>query len=169
VDLVKQAYASDLSNKLGNLHSRAVKFAKSRLDGNLSRPGKLQPEDVALREAVVSATAGFGEYIEMSEIPNLVQGLIKACEQMNEYFASQAPWDLAKADETKERCSEVLYITLDCLRLVLEAFYPVIPGSSERALGMMGAKKPAKPWKAELDLFPVNPDIGEVEVLFPRV
>lgn len=169
VELITQTYNSELGNKIGNLLSRAAKFSKARFDGTLPKPGPFSAEDEAIRKAVLEATAGFSAWINLADIPANVQALITVADEMNNYFAEQAPWDLIKNEETKERCQTVIYVTLDCLRVVMESLKQVIPGSAERALKMLNAPEVTLPWKPELDQLQGGGELGEIETLFPRV
>ena len=170
VDLVRQAYNSELGNKLGNLLSRAGKFAASRFDGKTPEPGALDEADKALQASALAAVGGFAERFELSDIPRLVGGLIAACDDMNEYFNDQAPWALLKDPATAERCGTVVYVTLDCLRLVTEAFRQVIPGSADRALAMLGCElEDGAVWSPEIGRLAPGGALGEIGALFPRV
>ncbi|MEM9631967.1 MAG: methionine--tRNA ligase [Pseudomonadota bacterium] len=169
VDLITQSYNSELGNKIGNLLSRAAKFSKARFDGTVPAPGALTAEDEAIRKAVLEATSGMGEWINLADIPARMQSIITVADEMNNYFAEQAPWDLIKNEETRERCQTVIYVTLDGLRVVMEALTQVIPASAEKALKMLNAPEIKRPWKPELDKLQANGELGEIETLFPRV
>ncbi|MBO9458358.1 methionine--tRNA ligase [Labrenzia sp. R5_0] len=169
VDFITQSYNTELGNKIGNLLSRAAKFSKARFDGKLPAPGPLSAEDEAIRKSVLEATKGMGEWVNLAEIPARMQSIITVADEMNNYFAEQAPWDLIKNEETRERCQTVIYVTLDCLRVVMEALTQVIPASAGKALAMLNAPAVACPWKPELDRLEGNSDLGEIETLYPRV
>ena len=170
LDLVRQAYNAELGNKLGNLLSRAGKFAVSRFDGKVPRLAAFSDDDIALQEAVMTAVSGFGERFELSDIPRLVTGLMRVCDDINEYFNLQAPWALIKEPETVERCETVVYVTLDSLRLVLEAFRQVIPASADRALEMLGLSFDANVvWTPATRQLKAGAALGEVGTLFPRM
>jgi len=169
VDFITQSYNTELGNKIGNLLSRAAKFSKARFDGKLPAAGPLSTEDEAIRKSVLEATKGMGEWVNLAEIPARMQSIITVADEMNNYFAEQAPWDLIKNEETRERCQTVIYVTLDCLRIVMEALTQVIPASAGKALAMLNAPAVACPWKPELDRLEGNCDLGEIETLFPRV
>lgn len=169
VDFITQSYNTELGNKIGNLLSRAAKFSKARFDGKLPTPGSLSAEDEAIRKSVLEATKGMGEWVNLAEIPARMQSIITVADEMNNYFAEQAPWDLIKNEETRERCQTVIYVTLDCLRVVMEALTQVIPASAGKALAMLNAPAVACPWKPELDRLEGNSDLGEIETLYPRV
>ncbi|GAA0783398.1 methionine--tRNA ligase [Roseibium denhamense] len=169
VDLIIQTFNSELGNKIGNLLSRVAKFSNKNFDGKVPAPGALTAEDEALRKTVLDAVAGFGAWIDMADIPAQVQKIVEAATAMNEYIDQQAPWSLFKNEETRERCATVLYVTLDCQRVLFEALRQVIPASSGKALAMLNAPSAETPWKPELDRLPGGNPLGELGTLFPRV
>jgi methionyl-tRNA synthetase len=169
VDLITQAYNSELGNKIGNLLSRVAKFSNKNFDGKVPMPGTLTAEDKALRQTVVEAGKAFAGWINLQDIPAAAQQIVDAAVAMNEYIDQQAPWSLFKNEETRERCATVLYVTLDCQRILFEALTQVIPGSATRALGMLNAPQAATPWAPELDKLAGGTELGEIDALFPRV
>ncbi len=169
VDLITQAYNSELGNKIGNLLSRVAKFSNKNFDGKVPMPGALTAEDEALRNTVVEAGKAFSGWINLQDIPVATQQIVDAAVAMNEYIDQQAPWSLFKNEETRGRCATVLYVTLDCQRILFEALTQVIPGSAARALGMLNAPQAATPWAPELDKLAGGTELGEIDALFPRV
>ena len=169
VDLITQTYNSELGNKIGNLLSRVAKFSNKNFAGKVPSPGALTADDEALRQSVIEATSGFSGWIDLQDIPARTQAIVTLAEEMNEYIDKQAPWTLFKSDDTRERCQTVIYVTLDCLRVVMEALQQVIPGSATKALAMLNAPEAQRPWSPALDKLQGNGDLGEIESLFPRV
>lgn len=169
VELITQTYNSELGNKIGNLLSRVAKFSNKNFGGKVPAPGPLSAEDETLRKSVVEATSGFSRWIDLQDIPARTQAIVTLAEEMNEYIDKQAPWTLFKSEETRERCQTVIYVTLDCLRVIMEALQQVIPGSADKALAMLNAPAAPSPWTPVLDRLEGNGDLGEIESLFPRV
>jgi methionyl-tRNA synthetase len=172
VEMIRQTYNSELGNKIGNLFSRAGKFAKSRFADRIpARGGALTADDERVRQAALDAARGFANRYEMFEIPRLVQAVVTSCELLNNYFAEQAPWDLIKKPETAERCATVIYVTLDALRLVLEGVRQIIPVGADKALATLGALPIApegEAWVPKLDRLPAGQELVEIANLFPR-
>lgn len=169
MDAIRQTYESELGNKFGNLLSRAGKFAQSRFDGRVPEKGQLNAEDEAVRAAALGAARLLASEIRLSDLPSCMKALVDAAEELNGYFAHQAPWALFKDPETRQRSETVVYVTLDSLRVVLEALLQIIPGSAQRALAMLGAEPPERPWTAELDRLVPGSQLGEVGALFARI
>ncbi|MTH97525.1 methionine--tRNA ligase [Roseibium sp. RKSG952] len=169
VELIRQAYNGELGNKIGNLLSRVAKFSNKNFEGKVPVAGTLTAEDETLRKTVLEAVSGLADWINLPEIPARVQAIVSAADAMNEYIDHQAPWSLFKNEETRERCGTVLYVTLDCQRMLFEALRQIIPASADKALTMLNAPKAATPWKPELDKLPGGTPLGEITALFPRV
>jgi methionyl-tRNA synthetase len=171
VELIRQTYNSELGNKIGNLFSRAGKFAKSRFDDKIPARGALTTDDERVRQAALDAARGFASRFEMFEIPRLTQAVVAACDLLNNYFAEQAPWDLIKKPETAERCATVIYVTLDALRVMLEGFRQIIPTSADKALATLGCLPIApdgEAWVPKLDRLQAGQELVTIDNLFPR-
>jgi methionyl-tRNA synthetase len=171
VELIRQTYNSELGNKIGNLFSRAGKFAKSRFSDRVPKRGALTPEDGKVWQIALEAANGFAQRFELFDIPRLTQAVVEACEALNNYFAEQAPWDLIKKPDTVERCATVIYVTLDSLRVILEGFRQVIPTTADKALTMLGALPVAadgEAWVPKLDRLQAGYELPEIGTLYPR-
>src|SRR5262249_31633720 len=172
VELIRQAYNSELGNKIGNLFSRAGKFAKSRFDNRIPKRGALAEDDERTREIAFKAAASFARPFEMHEIPQLSQAVVVAFDTLNSYFAEQAPWELVKKPETIERCATVIYVTLDSLRVLFEGLRQIIPTSADQALAALGCLPVApdgQAWEPKLDRLEPGRELPEIEVLYPRI
>jgi methionyl-tRNA synthetase len=53
----------------------------------------------------------------------------------NRYFASEAPWALAKSDPKRQ--GTVLYVTAEILRQVAILAQPFVPSSASKLLGLL--------------------------------
>ncbi|MGJ5079302.1 methionine--tRNA ligase [Bradyrhizobium sp. HKCCYLS3013] len=172
IELIRQTYNSELGNRIGNLFSRAGKFAKARFEDRIPARGDLTADDERVRLAALDAARGFAKPFEMYELPRVTQAVVTACDMLNNYFAEQAPWDLIKKPETAPRCATVIYVTLDALRLVLEGVRQIIPTAADKALATLGCPFEASvgtPWVPQLDRLPAGREMVEIESLFPRV
>ncbi|MDE0590608.1 methionine--tRNA ligase [Halocynthiibacter sp. C4] len=169
VELIQGAYNGELGNKVGNLLSRAAKFSVDRFDGKIPTKGTLTAEDEAARAIALKAAQGFAEVFALTDIPARTEALVQAADELNNYFTAQAPWKLIKDPETADRAQTVLYVTLDSLRVLLEAFRQIIPTSADKALAILAAPVEEGVWSPELDRLEEGGTFGEVVALFPRV
>lgn len=172
MELLGQTYNSEMGNKIGNLFSRAGKFAHSRFDGKIPSCGSLSADDERVRETALAAAKNFAERFELRDVPRVTQDVVSCAEMLNEYFAEQAPWELIKNEATAARCATVIYVTLDCLRLLFEGLRQIIPQSSDKALETLGSPlvlEAGQPWSPALDDLEQGGTMSEVVSLFPRV
>lgn len=170
IELIQTAYNGELGNKVGNLLSRAAKFASDRLDGKIPAKGTLSEADEVARATALKAAEGFASVFTLAEISARTEGLIQAADVLNTYFTEQAPWKLLKDPETEARGQTVLYVTLDSLRVLLEAFRQIIPVSADKALAILACPiEEAEVWQPTLDRMVSGDSFGEVLPLFPRI
>ncbi|MEP4196440.1 MAG: methionine--tRNA ligase [Aliishimia sp.] len=168
-DLIEQAYTSELANKLGNLLLRICKFSQNAFSGVPQRT--ILPEDEKLQsELFTIVTQASADLCELPSIRTGTQGLMTAIERLNDHITNRAPWKLVKNGHV-ESAQSASYVLLDCLRLVLEAFYPVMPLIAQAGL------KALTNAEANLDrhhCFAINAlqpgtSFGDLKVLFPRL
>lgn len=127
---------ADLANSFGNLAQRVLSFIAKNL-GRVPGAGRGDAADDALLDLVAQATrhdvpAAFGELALSQACEAWMRGVF-AC---NQYVDAQAPWALRKTDP--ERMEAVLRTLLLALRDLAIAIRPVIPGSADRLLDLLG-------------------------------
>jgi methionyl-tRNA synthetase len=157
---------ADLANSFGNLAQRVLSFVAKNL-GRVPGEGTADPADAELLDIVARATreelpAAFSDLA-------LAQGCeawMRAVFACNQYVDAQAPWALRKTDP--ERMEAVLRTLLLAIRDLAIAIRPVIPGSADRLLDMLGALAcdyadlPDREWIDGAMLQPPSP-------IFPRL
>ena len=82
--------------------------------------------------------------MSLETVSELADSIMKAGDATNAYFAANTPWVLAKDPAQKDRFDAVVYTTLECLRLIGLALYPLAPataGKIETSLGIDGEFK----------------------------
>ena len=171
VGMIRQTYVAELCNKLGNLHSRLLKFVRVSLDGRVPARGEITAPDEEVRTTAFSAAIGFAVPLSLEIIPARTAAVLDSVECLNRYLASEAPWSLVKSPATIGRCRTVTYVAMDCLRLVFEALWPVMPASVEKALASLGEGQTfaqTVPWYPRLDILDERALLSEVPTLFPR-
>ena len=91
---------------------------------------------------------------------------------MNIQLDQVAPWQLMKNPENQPRIDSFIYILLDCLRILFELAYPVIPRTSARALQNMGCSKITageQVHQFQSDRLTQDYQVGTDTTLFPRI
>lgn len=157
---------ADLSNSFGNLAQRVLSFIAKNL-GRVPGEGRSEPVDAELLETVARATrdelpAAFAELA----LAHGCEAWMRAVFACNQYVDAQAPWALRKTDP--ERMEAVLRTLLLAIRDLAIAIRPVIPGSADKLLDLLGASGrnyadlPDRRWIDTAELQPPSP-------IFPRL
>lgn len=127
---------ADLANDLGNLAQRSLSMIARQRDGVLPKPGALSAADqtiFAAADAMISATREAMKTQQLHQVLNMVWAVIA---DANRYFASEAPWALAKTDPARQ--GTVLYVTAEVIRQVAILCQPFMPASAAKLLDSLG-------------------------------
>ena len=128
---------SDLANNLGNLAQRSLSMVAKNCDGRVPVPGEFTEAD---RKILAGASALYepvrADYDEQA-FHRALERIWTVLADTNAYFAEQEPWTLRKNGEF-ERMNTVLYVTLEVVRQVAILMQPVMPGSMEKLLDLLG-------------------------------
>jgi methionyl-tRNA synthetase len=127
---------ADLANDLGNLAQRSLSMIAKQLDGVLPAPGAFSDNDQAIL-AQADAMIGLARTaMATQQIHQALNAVWAVVAEANRYFASEAPWALAKTDPVRQRT--VLYVTAEVVRQVAILTQPVMPSSSAKLLDILG-------------------------------
>ncbi len=136
-EAIVQRSNSELGNAFGNLAQRVLSFIAKTLDGRLPAMAEDQPADLELL-TIVWRTVGTiipAAYRDLAP-HQAIDAWLKACFACNAYIDAQAPWALRKTDPARmEHVLAVLYVAIAQLAVGIR---PVVPGSANRLLDMMG-------------------------------
>jgi methionyl-tRNA synthetase len=139
--LVRRCYETDLANNLGNLFLRSVKLAKRHFEDRVPRPDGMQDRERQLLEHVaIRARELFPPSGDLSGITALARGVADLGKWLNGYFETAAPWTLGREPAQRQQLGNILYTTLDALRLIMECAYPVIPHTANEMLVGIGSE-----------------------------
>ncbi len=128
---------AELANDFGNLVFRTLSMVKKYFGGRVPEPGEETPEDLALRDRLLSAVRSYLSEMEAFRFHRALSTLNEAVAAANQYVDRQAPWELKKRGET-ERLSRVLYTLLESLRVLAVVLWPVMPKAMELLLRNLG-------------------------------
>ncbi len=138
IALLKQGY-KQLANNLGNLQMRSLKMVEKNLQSTIPNVTSLPNEDMGLIQKISKDfTNIYQKDISLDVTIDLTNAIVDSGNAVNAYFASHEPWVLAKATNKKERFEQVIYTTLESLRLIAIALYPLMPKTSNSLLSSMG-------------------------------
>ncbi len=141
MEAMVQRYNGDLANDWGNLVSRLLNMTEKYLDGVTPEPPA--SESYAEQDRAIAAIGGNlpGRYeaamleLDYSGALEATWDLVKAA---NAYLENAAPWNLAKAEETRPRLRAVLYHALEAVRVAALFTAPVMPRTSAEVWGRLG-------------------------------
>jgi methionyl-tRNA synthetase len=144
-------YNGDLANDLGNLVNRALNMTGRFGGGSLPAAGPDEEPEAELR-ALWAGTAD--EYIALCTGFQFHTGLERVfafVKAINAYIEKRAPWKLAKSAEPADqaRLRTALATMAEGLRLAATALRPVMPATSDRIHGVLGAAA-GPDWRADL-------------------
>src|SRR5665213_2029311 len=129
---------ADLANDLGNLAQRSLSMIGKNFGGVLPEPGALSEADKTI---LASADAMIGiarEHMKTQQLHQVLNAVWAAVADANRYFASEAPWALAKTDPKRQ--GTVLYVTAEVLRKVAICSLPTMPTSAAKLLDLLAVR-----------------------------
>ncbi len=127
-----QRYNGDLANDWGNLCSRLFNMTEKYFDGAVPEPpGEAPTEaDAALRAFADALPASYAEAMERLDYGAALEATWDLIKDANRYIENEAPWNLAKAEETHGRLATVIYNALESVRIAALFCAPVMPETS---------------------------------------
>jgi len=162
-----ETYNSELANELGNLFSRTLKMLNKYCDG-------IVPE-VSIEKNILKdkSTEVIKEYnlamqkIDFSKALNNIWELIRLA---NKYIEDEAPWQIAKNPDDKQKLDNVLFNIIASMRIITYLLIPFMPDSCSKMLEQLGLDIPNIDSQTLIkwEDMPQNIKVGESTVLFPR-
>jgi methionyl-tRNA synthetase len=126
---------ADLANDLGNLAQRSLSMIGKASGGVLPEPGSFSAADKTI---LASADAMIGiarEHMKTQQLHQVLNAVWAVVADANRYFASEAPWALAKTDPKRQ--GTVLYVTAEVLRRISILSLPTMPTSAAKLLDQL--------------------------------
>ncbi|RZI81561.1 MAG: methionine--tRNA ligase, partial [Rubrivivax sp.] len=139
---------SDLVGKYVNIASRCANFIHKYFEGRLAQlaqgdEGKLQ-EMIPL-QAVTSREAVIAESLDKREFGKALRDIMAAADEINQYFDTAKPWELAKDSAQHAANSalhEVLSACMEGFKYLTLFLSPILPESTGRAFHFLGFDQP---------------------------
>ena len=119
---------ADLANDLGNLAQRSLSMIGKAFGGKLPEPGAFSETDKTILAAADAMIGTAREHMKTQQLHQVLNCVWAVVADANRYFASEAPWALAKTDPKRQ--GTVLYVTAEVLRQVAHSGAAVRAGLS---------------------------------------
>jgi methionyl-tRNA synthetase len=130
---------ADLANDLGNLAQRSLSMIGKAFGGKLPEPGAFTATDKTILAAADAMIGIAREHMKTQQLHQVLNCIWAVVADANRYFASEAPWALAKTDPGRQ--GTVLYVTAEVLRQVAILAQPFVPVSGSKLLDLLAIKE----------------------------
>ncbi|KNC65845.1 methionine--tRNA ligase [Pseudoalteromonas ardens] len=156
-----QRVNSDLVGKVVNIASRCAGFITKKFDGKLSSTVM----DEALLNSFVAAKDSIAGHYENREYSRAVREIMTLADKANQFIDAEAPWVLAKNEDTLERAHQVCSLGLNLFRALLTYLKPILPGMAKNVEAFLNTQLS---WES-LGTPLVDHEINKFKALMQRV
>jgi len=176
LEAMVQRYNGDLANDWGNLCSRLFNMIGKYFEGKVPEPLDAARDDAldsVLLDTVEALPGRYADAMAALDYAGALEATWDSIKATNRYIEDNAPWNLAKAEETLPRLGTVLYNALETVRIAALFTAPVMPSTSAEVwrrlgLGDINAVTDLE-GQAQWGGLPVGNPVEKGEPLFPRI
>ena len=162
---------TDLANGLGNLVSRTVAMVEKYFGGTLPKEKQSGEFDDDLIKTCVELRDKCDEFIDKTQINNVLIEIFKVVARANKYIDETAPWVLAKDEENKPRLACVLYNLLEAIRIATTLLNCFMPSTMPKIFEQIGAGEADVTYENanKFGILSQTVTVKRGEALFPRI
>jgi len=161
---------SDLANDLGNLFSRSLTMVGKFVHGKTPAPNELRPLDQEMIEACASMVQTYRQEMVDFRFNRALEAVWKVIGLANKYIVENAPWEMAKDEDSKKDLATVFHTLLETLRILAMVVEPIMPETAakmNKGLGVSSEGDLAS--RSRWGLLIPGTAIAKPDPLFPRL
>ena len=132
---------SDLANNLGNLLNRTTSMIKRYHNKVVPEPTS-QSEDTELKNEFRKGIESINKLYDDLAYNKILENIWLLVDTTNKYIDKNAPWNLVKSEDGKQRLATVMYNTAESLRIISLLIYPFMPESANTMMKQIGIETP---------------------------
>lgn len=161
----------DLANDFGNLTSRTVTMIGKFLQGKIETPEKNIGADEFVVETAMKMIENYQKEMDSFNFHKALNSVFEIMSVLNKYIDSEAPWKLAKENDT--RVKTVMYNLWNGIRIAAYLLNPFMPTKSQeiwKALGL-GRRIEDSLFEEEMRFYTPSDvaPIDKIAPVFPRI
>jgi methionyl-tRNA synthetase len=160
---------TDLANDLGNLLSRTTAMSEKYFGSVLGDGGESAPLDEDMKALATDVIARYAEHMDGSQFSYALNEAFRLISRANKYIDENAPWVLARNEETQPRLLTVMKNLSECLRIAAILVSPIMPDSAKAILDQLGVAEEARTWDSLTYNANITWKTATGTPLFPRI
>jgi methionyl-tRNA synthetase len=174
MDRITQVYNADLANSYGNLFSRVSNMTVKNFDGQVPEvPAEFVAAGNPLKDIADGLYVRYAACMNDIDFGGATKEIMELVHRANLYVEENAPWNLAKNEETRGELAAVLYNSLEACRIAALLLAPFMPKTSDELYGRLGLGKATEVTNgseaATWGSLPAGNPVTKGNALFPRL